>query len=530
MKAGGKMLRPLFRDVTFANLEKKSKKKASVSVRIYGNQDDLVYVQSKGNKNLVVGYTDPETGLFHADIKDTHTANTRKHPYTDYRNAATQFAEEAIDKKLEELQELEDKDKTDFENRYKPLKRIEQELSEYISDKHDFYADLQKQMNGVISRPLPHINEYLSYEDDPLDGSQMVTDKVPYKNPIKQTATDEQKDIVDKVLDVFLDKENKERLMWYFGAVLSNVDLQDPTVTKLLLVTSEHGGSGKSTLINALADYVVTSPYVRIDSGFDKNFRTGDKFSTSNLPTCRLGIYSEAYFNGETRADLPHDFSGLEQSEMKSWITEGYVANEKKYADKQISYLTGLHIILTNHPPEINEKRKDLTRRFLGVLVKSGDMMKTKARALGMNKTQFETYIQTHAQAFANVFVHHYQSDPTKYQSYVYGTERMKKMIDRERIEFLNQSENIERNEDSLSVIASCAKEIGVDISNLLSIAIESKHTKIRNDIRWEDDVLYLSSTQDFYREFGVPDLRNVLKEECGDPVRKFSQRMFKLT
>lgn len=523
------MIRPLFRDVTFANLDKKSQKGASVSVRIYGNQDDLVYVQSKGNKNLVVGYTDPETGLFHADIKDAHTAENRRHPYTDYRNAAAKFAEEAIDKKLDELRKQESDSKDTFESKYKPLKLIERQLSEYISDKHDFYADLQKQMNGVISRQLPHINEYLAYDDDKLDGPQMVTDKVPYCNPMKQTVTKEQREHVDKLLDVFLDKENKERLMWYFGAVLSNVDLQDPTVTKLLLVTSAHGGSGKSTLINALADYVVTSPYVQIDSGFDKNFRSNDKFSTSNLPTCRLGVYSEAYFNGETRADLPHDFSGLEQSEMKSWITEGYVANEKKYADKQIAYLTGLHVILTNHPPEIDKKRKDLSRRFLGVLIKSGDMMRTKSRQLGMDKPKFDAYIKTHAQAFANVFVDMYQNDPTRYQSYLYSTERMRQMIEREELHALEHRNDVLRQDDPLTTLANCAKEVGINISSLLSVVIASKNERIRDDIRWDNDTLYLSSTQEFYKEFEVPDLREALKNTCGGTIRKFSQRMFEL-
>lgn len=523
------MLRPLFRDVTFSNLNKKSQKSATVSVRIYANQDNLVYVQSKGNKAIIVGYTDPETGLFHADIKDAHTADTRRHPYTDYRNAATQYAEEAIDNKIDELREEEAKDKEAFENKYKPLKLIERQLSEYISDRHDFYADLQKQINGIISRQLPHINEYLVYEDDKLDGSQTVTDRVPYKNPLRQTVTDEQRKKVDKILDVFVDKENKERLMWYFGAVLSNVDLQDPSVTKLLLVTSAHGGNGKSTLINALADHVVTSPYVQIDSGFDKNFRAVDKFSTSNLPTCRLGVYSEAYFNGETRSDLPHDFSGLEQSEMKSWITEGYVANEKKYADKQIAYLTGLHIILTNHPPEIDKKRKDLSRRFLGLLIKSGDMMKTKARALGMDKPQFDAYIKKHAQAFANVFVHTYQSDPTRYQSYVYSTDRMRQMIEREELHALENQHEILRNDDPLTTLANSAKEVGISISSLLSDVIASKNARIRDDIRWDNDILYISSKQEFYNEYGIPDLREALKSACGGTVRKFSQRMFEL-
>lgn len=524
------MLRPLFRDVTFANLAK-SKKPATVSVRIYGNQDDLVYVQNKGNKNMIVGYTDPATGLFHSDIKDAQTSNKRHHPYTDYRNAAAAFAEKAIDTKIEELSRLEQKDSAKYSNQYKPLKQIENELSDYLTDKHEFYADIQKQVNGLISRQLPHINEYLVYKDDVLDGSQLVTDYVPYNNPMKQTVTNEQIQLVDKVLDVFFDQENKSRFMWYFGAVCSNIDLQDTTITKVLLITSTHGGSGKSTLINALADNVITSPYVQIDSGFDKNFRAGDKFSTSNLPTCRLGIYSEAYFNGETRSDLPHDFSGLEQSEMKSWITEGYVANEKKYADKQIAYLTGLQVLLTNHPPEIDPKRVDLSRRFLGVLIKSGDMARKKAKQLGMDKTQFEAYIKTHAQAFANVFVDAYQKNPTKYQSYVYSTDRMATRIQQEELSALQkQTETSEYATDPLSTITALCNEIGIDASRLLSVIILSKTQHQRDDIRWLDDTLYLSSKRAFYVEFGVAELREELHKLCGGNVKKFSQRMFELT
>ncbi len=528
---GHKMRLPLFREVIFNNLLKSSKKPAEVSVRIYNTRDDLIYVTKDGNRRVVCGYTSYETGLFIMDIKDVEASNTH-HPYAMFRDEAARFAQKAIDEKIKSLMEFRSANTEDFDLMYKPIPKIVEELDAYMTDRHLFHVDIQKQIDVMLSQPLPHVNEYLVYEDDKLSRDRVVTQRVPYKNPKNQTLTNEQAELVDKFLDVFVDEYNKDVLSWYFGAILLNIPLQDARVSKILVVSSSNGGSGKSTLISALANGVVTTPYRVIDSGFDKHFKINDKFNTSNLPTCRLGIYSEAYFNSDSREGLPHDFSGLDESELKSWITEGYVSNEKKFADRQISKLTGMQIILTNHPPQINEDRRDLKRRFLSLVVKPSDMVKDKAKELNMTEKQLFAYVKENAQAFANYFVNSFKSDPNRYRSTLYSTDEVIEDITQSQMDYLKQKE-VEKSElteqGAIVLLTSLCKQYDIPYESFIEALMAERQKMTRDDIRWTEDVLYISSKKTFFVGFKIIQLRDALKDIVGDPVKKYGQRMFAL-
>lgn len=522
---------PLFREVIFNNLLKSSKKPAEVSVRIYNTRDDLIYVTKDGNRRVVCGYTSYETGLFIMDIKDVEASNTH-HPYAMFRDEAARFAQKAIDEKIKSLMEFRNANTEDFDLMYKPIPKIVEELDAYMTDRHLFHVDIQKQIDVMLSQPLPHVNEYLVYEDDKLSRDRVVTQRVPYKNPKNQTLTNEQAELVDKFLDVFVDEYNKDVLSWYFGAILLNIPLQDARVSKILVVSSSNGGSGKSTLINALANGVVTTPYRVIDSGFDKHFKTNDKFNTSNLPTCRLGIYSEAYFNSDSREGIPHDFSGLDESELKSWITEGYVSNEKKFADRQISKLTGMQIILTNHPPQINEDRRDLKRRFLALVVKPSDMVKDKSKELNMTEKQLFDYVKENAQAFANYFVNSFKSEPNRYRSTLYSTNEVTEDINQSQMDYLKQKD-VEKSEltkqGAIVLLTSLCKQYDIPYESFIEALMAERQKVTRDDIRWTEDVLYISSKKTFFVGFKIVQLRDALKDIVGDPVKKYGQRMFAL-
>lgn len=522
---------PLFREVTFNNLLKSSKKPVEVSVRIYNTKDDLIYVAKDGTRRVVCGYTSYETGLFVMDIKDVEASNTH-HPYAMFRDEAARFAQKAIDEKIDSLKAFRDNNTQDFDLMYKSIPKIVEELNAYMTDRHAFHIDIQKQIDVMLSQPLPHVNEYLVYDDDKLTNNIVATQRVPYKNPKNQILTTEQETLVNNFLDVFVDDYNKDVLSWYFGAILLNIPLQDARISKILVVSSSNGGSGKSTLINALANGVVTTPYRVIDSGFDKHFKTNDKFNTSNLPTCRLGIYSEAYFNSDSREGIPHDFSGLDESELKSWITEGYVSNEKKFADRQISKLTGMQIVLTNHPPQINEERRDLKRRFLALVVKPSDMVKDKSKELKMSEQQLFTYVKENAQAFANYFVASFQAEPNRHRSTLYSTTEVTEDINQSQMDYLKQKE-VETSEltkqGAIVLLTALCKQYDIPYESFIEALMSERQKTTREDIRWTDDTLYLSSKKTFFVGFKIVQLRDALKDLIGEPVKKYGQRMFVL-
>ena len=520
---------PLFREAVIGNISKSSKKMAEVSVRLYKELDDLIYVSKDKNRRSVIGYTNPDNGLFVVDTKSVEDS-IKHEPYKMFRDEATKYAQKEIDKRISELIKLRNEDTTKYDTLYKPIDVIEKELSDYITDKQSFYVDIQKQVDVLVSKSLPHVNEWMIYSDDVID--KVVTEVVPYKNPMKQTLTGEQKALVDGFLDVFVDEYNKDVLSWYFGAILLNIPIYDDRVSKALIVSSSNGGSGKSTLINSIANGVVTRPYRVIDSGFDKHFRANDKFSTSDLPTCRLGIYSEAYFNADTGEKVPHDFTGLDQSEMKSWITEGYVANEKKYAEKQIAKLSGMQIILTNHPPLIPSDREDLGRRFLGLIVKPSNMVRDKSKELGLRTEKaLYSFVEDNAQAFANYFVSSFNENPNRYQSVVYNTTEYTSDIQESQIEYLDTKEvadNELKSQDAIVLLTTLCKKNDIPYADFIATLNKAKHTKI-NEIRWEDDTLYISSTKSFFIANKILELRDLLKPLVGQPIKKYNQRMFAL-
>ena len=64
-----------------------------------------------------------------------------------------------------------------------------------------------------------------------------ATGRVDYENPATAEFTEEQKHLVDTFLDTFLDDDSKLALSWYFGAALSNVDIHDDRVSKMMVVS-----------------------------------------------------------------------------------------------------------------------------------------------------------------------------------------------------------------------------------------------------------------------------------------------------
>ena len=100
---------PLFRDVTFNGLDndnKKSKKRASVSVRLNFDDDDVIYVATLKNKPEIVGFKDPDTGfLVAADLEtdlslegDTQEKNVR----FEFQKRVFEFLKQKCDEKLAE--------------------------------------------------------------------------------------------------------------------------------------------------------------------------------------------------------------------------------------------------------------------------------------------------------------------------------------------------------------------------------------------------------------------------------------------
>ena len=181
---------------------------------------------------------------------------------------------------------------------------------------------------------MPNVNEYMVFADDEAWNEDIyVTRRVPYKNPANRKLEKSERKIVDDFLDVFFDEYNKQAFAWYMGACLLNLPVYDERVSRLGVMTSSHGGSGKSSLMSAIMNGVFTEDFCAVKPNFDRFFLNNNRFGADSLSVKRLSIYSEADWGVERDGENTHSFDGLNVSAIKSLITDGYITKEPKFGD-----------------------------------------------------------------------------------------------------------------------------------------------------------------------------------------------------
>src|SRR5699024_9226398 len=142
-------------------------------------------------------------------------------------------------------------------------------LMDYLSDGYGFFTSLTTQIHKIAPCDPVTANEYILYEDDDIfdvESEHLITStvKLPYNHPQKDSLGVRQKRRVDKFLNVFFDKENKQIFSWFMGAVFLNKRIYDENIGKYLLISSSEGGVGKSTLMTILIEGLLGDEYASI--------------------------------------------------------------------------------------------------------------------------------------------------------------------------------------------------------------------------------------------------------------------------
>lgn len=526
---------PLFLGVSFLNTKTADKKAPLVSVRVNLQCDDVIYVSSVKGRMEVIGYEDPDTHLFKTEVEGIEN----EHPYHSFRLKAIVFAKQELDAFLQRLGSMSEEEYKS--TGYKPLSLLTNALHQCLIDRQDFYLDLQKQINVIVSRKLPRVNEYLLFKDDE-EVLHTCTTRLDYNNPKRRTLTTEEIDLVESFLNVFLDEYNRFVLSWYLGAALLNIDLHDDRVSKLAIVSSSRGGSGKSSLINALSAALFTSSFCEIKDKFDAFFYNNNQFGISALSWKRLSVYSEAEFaNNSNRLDdeKRHDFSGMNVSVLKSMITEGYVSSEAKYGNVFMDRLHGFHMVLTNHPPVINKDDDAIERRILPIMIRPTSMTQ-KAKALDLwGQQAFNNYVKEHRELFAAYFVQKFLSDEYAFAEFVYDhkdyvmdiEDSQEEIVDRERA--LRSQLQTLKGESFLAVCNQVAKDEQLDmlpfISDVISVVENTAKEDIQGNMRYQNGTLFINSSKSFLLRYGKANapIRNMLRDVYGEAQKKYGKRMF---
>lgn len=524
----------IFRKARITNVRQSDKKPLAAELILDQASHGLLFTRRANNRTEVCGFVDEKTGMFIMD-KDGDTGDTA---HIKFLKMAASKAVDAMNKELAR-QGSEDEEIREQQGYY-PVDRACTMLEDYLYNPARFNADMGKQLTNFASRPMPNVNEYMVFEDDEAWNQDIyVTRRAPYNNPERRKLNKKETETVDQFLDEFFDPYNKQAFSWYMGACLLNLPIYDERISRMAVMTSSHAGSGKSSLMSAMSNALFADDYCSTKPNFDRFFLKNNRFGTDSLDVRRLTVYSEASWGVERDGECSHDFEGLNVSEIKSMITDGYITKEPKFGEPTIVRSSGLHMVLTNHLPCVGEKDIAMKRRILPILMRPTSMV-DKAEKLGlMGRNAFEKFVEDNAEIFAAYFVQVFKENEFLFirEEYSY-TEETEAAVDSQKEldeETRGQREELAatKAQGFVEFAKKAQEQTGIDMSKLIGDAQYtvggSAPDGVGDHMRRDGDSFYIDGSKSFLMRYGksASMIRKLLQDFYGPSVRKFHKRMF---
>lgn len=524
----------MFRRVRILNTRRGDKNKPSAEVILDQQSHGLLFTRKNNNRTEVCGFVDEKTGLFVMDMEGD-TGDTAHIKFL--KNACTKVKEAVNDELLRQGREDDEiRDQNDY---YSP-DRLSELIDDYLYNPARFNADLGKQLTHFASRPMPNVNEYMVFADDDAWNEDIyITRRVPYANPANRTLKDDEKKTVDGFLDVFFDEYNKQAFSWYMGACLLNLPIYDERVSRLGVMTSSHGGSGKSSLMAAIMNGVFTEDFCAVKPNFDRFFLNNNRFGADSLSVKRLSVYSEADWGVERDGDNTHSFDGLNVSAIKSLITDGYITKEPKFGDPATVRSSGFHMVLTNHLPCVTREDVAMRRRILPIIMRPTSMVDKAEKLNLLGRDALEKFVADHAEIFAAYFVKTFMDNQYLYirEEYDFSEETTAVQDSQEDLDEEDR-ENREaltatKSEGFVSFAKKAQEQTGIDLSLLISdaqFAVGGKAPDgVDGHMRRDETAFYIDGSKSFLMRYGrsATLIRKLLQTYYGPSVRKYHKRMF---
>lgn len=524
----------IFRKARITNVRRTDKKSVAAELVLDQKSHGLLFTRRANNRTEVCGFVDEKTGMFIMD-KEGDTGDTA---HIKFLKMAADKAVDAMNKEL--LRQGAEDEEVREEAEYWPVDKACSMLEDYLYNPARFNADMGKQLTNFASRPMPNVNEYMVFEDDEAWNQDIyVTRRAPYKNPDRRKLDNKEKAVVDNFLDVFFDPYNKQAFSWYMGACLLNLPIFDERISRMAVMTSSHGGSGKSSLMSAIMNGVFTEDYCCIKPDFDRFFLKNNRFGTDSLPVRRLTVYSEAAWGVERDGECSHDFDGLNVSAIKSLITDGYITKEPKFGEPATMRSSGMHMVLTNYLPNIPERDVAMRRRILPILMRPTSMI-DKAEKLGlMGRNKLEKFVRDNAEIFAAYFVQAFKDneflfirEEYSFQEETDAVQDSQNELDeetRERREALTAT----KSQGFIEFAKKAQEQTGIDMTKLIEDAksVVGGHSPdgVGDHMRREADSFYIDGSKSFLMRYGksAAVIRKLLQDFYGPVVRKCHKRMF---
>lgn len=524
----------MFRRVRVVNTKRSDKNKPAAEVVLNQQSHGLLFTRNKNNRAEVCGFVDENTGLFVMDME----GDTGDTAHIKFLKATCKKVKEAVNEEL--LRQGREDEEIREQNDYYSPERLEELIEDYLYNPARFNADVGKQLTHYASRPMPNVNEYMVFADDEAWNEDIyVTRRVPYKNPANRKLEKSERKIVDDFLDVFFDEYNKQAFAWYMGACLLNLPVYDERVSRLGVMTSSHGGSGKSSLMSAIMNGVFTEDFCAVKPNFDRFFLNNNRFGADSLSVKRLSIYSEADWGVERDGENTHSFDGLNVSAIKSLITDGYITKEPKFGDPATVRSSGFHMVLTNHLPCVTKEDVAMRRRILPILMRPTSMVDKAEKLNLLGRDALEAFVKDNAEIFAAYFVSTFMDNQYLYirEEYDFAEETLAVQDSQTDLEE-DARENREvltatQSEGFIAFAKKAQEQTGIDLSLLISdaqFAVGGKAPDgVEGHMRRDESAFYIDGSKSFLMRYGrsAALVRKLLLDYYGPAVRKYHKRMF---
>ena len=523
----------IFRKARIINVKKdKNQKPLAAELIIDQKSHGLLFTRHANNRTEVCGFVDENTGMFVMDM-DGDTGDTA---HIKFLKMAAKKATEAL--VAEAQRQSREDEEIRNEQDYYSFDRMKEMLEDYLYTPTRFNADIGKQLTNFASRPMPNVNEYMVFADDEAWNQDIyVTKKAPYKNPANRVLNEKEKETVDHFLNVFFDPYNKQAFSWYMGACLLNLPIYDERVSRMAVMTSSHGGSGKSSLMSAITNGIFTEDYCAIKDDFDRFFLKTNRFGTDSLAVRRLTVYSEAAWGVERDGTCAHDFDGLNVSAIKSMITDGFITKEPKFGNPVTVRSAGFHMVLTNYLPRIEAGDIAMRRRILPIIMRPTSMV-DKAEELGlMGRNTLEKFVADHAEIFAAYFVQAFKDNEGMFirEEYNFDEETQATIDSQQELDEKAKSERealtATKTEGFIAFAKKAQEQTGIDMSLLIQDAQYTVGGRAPDDVgehmRSDGVSFYIDGSKSFLMRYGraATVIRNLLQDYYGPAIRKFHKR-----
>lgn len=524
----------IFRKAQVINTRRADKKPLAAELVLDQKSHGLIFTRRANNRTEVCGFVDEATGMFIMD-KEGDPGDTAQ---IKFLQMSAKRAKDALQAEL--LRQGREDEEVRSTQDYYPSDMAEAMLDDYLYNPAKFNADMAKQLSNFASRPMPNVNEFMVYKDDEAWNQDVyITRRVPYNNPKGRRPSEAEKKMVDGFLDVFFDSYNKQAFSWYMGACLLNLPIYDERVSRMAVMTSSHGGSGKSSLMAAITNGVFTEDFSTVKDDFDRFFLKNNRFGTDSLPVKRLTVYSEAAWGVEKDGDCDHNFDGLNVSAIKSLITDGYITKEAKFGDPITVRSSGFHMVLTNYLPCITADDAAMRRRILPILMRPTSMV-DKAEKLGLiGRDTLEKFVRDNAEAFAVYFVDAFTENEAMFirEEYDFNDETEAALDSQNELDEESRAgrEVLEavKAQGFIEFIKQAQEQTGLDMTKLIEdarfIVSGGNVAGVGDHMRRDGENFYIDGSKSFLMRYGkaASAIRKVLQEYYGPSVRRFHMRMF---